>query len=96
MIANVVSSLDEHVISAVESGALEAMYNFLGDGDSKVVAFVLQSIESILEVGTETGKTYAQKVVNVDGLEALKRLASSQNMAVQQRANEVLKRFFTK
>mmetsp|Transcript_14596 Transcript_14596/g.30708 ORF Transcript_14596/g.30708 Transcript_14596/m.30708 type:complete len:780 (+) Transcript_14596:290-2629(+) len=96
VIANVVSSLDEHVISAVESGALEALYNFLSDGDAKNVAFVLQSIENILEVGTETGKTYAQKVVNMDGLEALERLASSQNMTVQQRANEVLKRFFTK
>ncbi len=95
VIANVVSSLKEHVISAVESGALEALYNFVSDGNANVVFFVLQSIETILKVGTETGRSYAQKVVNIDGLEALERLAGSQNAAVQQKAKDILKSFFT-
>ncbi len=95
VIANVVSSLKEHVISAVESGALEALYNFVSDGNANVVFFVLQSIETILKVGTATGRSYAQKVVNIDGLEALERLAGSQNAAVQQKAKDILKSFFT-
>jgi len=85
---------DADIQGLVDLGAIDAICSLLDVADSKITLVILDAIDNILKVGERLGKDYIAFVDECDGLEKIEDLQQHQNIAVYDKAIEVIEKYF--
>ena len=95
VVSNIVTGgTDNHIMSAVETGAIDAVCSILDINDTKMLLLALEAVECILKLGAKLNKDYASFVDECDGLTKIEGLQEHESDEVYNKAINIIESFF--
>jgi len=92
-ISNLCMSKD-HVVQAVQMGAIRPLCEVLTASDPSLVLVVLNALESILQVSEDQGLDYDERIEDCEGLDKLEELQGHKNEDIYIKAVQILERYY--